>query len=255
LLPLPINLDTINRLYGLNLNALGVEQFFASMAVKVDHVRTAEDVIVSKVGRELYEKFFRNYTRKQWGLDPSELDASLTARVPIRSNRDDRYFNDIYQTMPLHGYTRMFERMLDHPNIEILLNTDYREVLGDQKTPLHTHTPQELVSELCRMRRNPDEFYFKRRVMCSLGCDHKGEKSAYQIGHANCDDAGSWCATHGWLSFESARLPPNQGQIITKRPDVKKSSAKSKTSWLKRTATRKRQHGFLWTLSVTTCRT
>ena len=85
-------------------------------------------MIVSKVGRELYEKFFRNYTRKQWGLDPSELDASVTARVPTRTNRDDRYFTDTYQAMPLHGYTRMFERMLDHPNIKIMLNTDYREI-------------------------------------------------------------------------------------------------------------------------------
>ena len=80
------------------------------------------------MGRELYEKFFRNYTRKQWGLDPSELDATVTARVPVRTNRDDRYFTDTYQAMPLHGYTRMFENMLDHPNIKILLNTDYREI-------------------------------------------------------------------------------------------------------------------------------
>ena len=72
-------------------------------------------MIVSKVGRELYEKFFRGYTRKQWGLDPSELDAAVTARVPVRTNRDDRYFTDTYQAMPLHGYTRMFERMLDAP--------------------------------------------------------------------------------------------------------------------------------------------
>ena len=93
-------------------------------------IRTSEDVVVSKVGRELYEKFFRNYTRKQWGLDPSELDAAVTARVPVRTNRDDRYFTDTYQAMPLHGYTRMFERMLAHPNIKILLNTDYREIEG-----------------------------------------------------------------------------------------------------------------------------
>ena len=85
-------------------------------------------MIVSKVGRELYEKFFRNYTRKQWGLDPSELDAAVTARVPVRTNRDDRYFTDTYQAMPLHGYTRMFEKMLSHPNIKIMLNTDYREI-------------------------------------------------------------------------------------------------------------------------------
>ena len=128
LLPIPINLDTINRLYGLNLNSFQVEEFFASKAEKVDRVRTSEDVVVSKVGRELYEKFFRGYTRKQWGLDPSELDASVTARVPTRTNRDDRYFTDTYQAMPKHGYTRLFENLLDHPNIHVLLNTDYRDV-------------------------------------------------------------------------------------------------------------------------------
>jgi UDP-galactopyranose mutase len=128
LLPIPINLDTINRLYGLNLNSFEVEAFFESKAEKVERVRTSEDVVVSKVGRDLYEKFFRNYTRKQWGLDPSELDASVTARVPTRTNRDDRYFTDTYQAMPKHGYTRMFENMLDHPNIKVMLNVDYREI-------------------------------------------------------------------------------------------------------------------------------
>ena len=128
LLPIPINLDTVNRLYGLNLTSFQLEEFFRSVAEPCAAVRTSEDVIVSKVGRELYEKFFRNYTRKQWDLDPSELDAAVTARVPVRTNRDDRYFTDTYQSMPLHGYTRMFERMLSHPNIKILLNADYREV-------------------------------------------------------------------------------------------------------------------------------
>ena len=128
LLPIPINLDTVNRLYGLNLTSFQVEDFFASVAEKVEQVRTSEDVVVGKVGRDLYNKFFRGYTRKQWGLDPSELDASVTARVPTRTNRDDRYFADTYQAMPLHGYTRMFENMLAHPNIKVMLNTDYREI-------------------------------------------------------------------------------------------------------------------------------
>ena len=128
IVPMPINLDTINRLYGLNLTSFEVEDFFLKVAEPVREIRTSEDVVVSKVGRELYEKFFRNYTRKQWGLDPSELDASVTSRVPTRTNRDDRYFTDTYQAMPLHGYTRMFEKMLDHPNIKILLNCDYREI-------------------------------------------------------------------------------------------------------------------------------
>jgi UDP-galactopyranose mutase len=126
--PIPINLDTINQLYGLDLTSLEVEKFFESMAEHKEHVRTSEDVVVSKVGRELYEKFFRGYTRKQWGLDPSDLDASVTARVPTRTNRDARYFTDSYQAMPLHGFTRMFENMLSHENIQIMLNTDYRDI-------------------------------------------------------------------------------------------------------------------------------
>ena len=130
LLPIPINLNTINRMYGTSYTSFELEQFFQSVAEPVAQVRTSEDVIVSKVGRELYEKFFRRYTQKQWGLDPSELDACVTARVPVRTNRDDRYFTDTYQVMPRHGYTRMFEKMLVHPNIKILLNTDYREIEG-----------------------------------------------------------------------------------------------------------------------------
>ena len=128
LVPIPINLDTINELYGLSLSSFEMEQFLADRAEKRTQVRTSEDVVVNKVGRELYEKFFRGYTRKQWGLDPSELDAQVTARVPTRINRDDRYFTDTYQSMPKHGFTRMFANMLDHPNIRILLNTDYRQI-------------------------------------------------------------------------------------------------------------------------------
>ncbi len=130
LLPIPINLDTVNRLYGLDLRSEELEAWFAQRAEPRATIRTSEDVVVSKVGRDLYEKFFRHYTRKQWGLDPSELDASVIARIPVRTNRDDRYFTDTYQYMPLHGYTRLFENMLAHPNIKILLNTDYREILG-----------------------------------------------------------------------------------------------------------------------------
>jgi UDP-galactopyranose mutase len=129
LVPIPINLTTINTLYGLNLNCGEVESFFESKAEKIDRVKTSEDVVVSKVGRELYEKFFKNYTKKQWDLDPSELDASVTARVPTRTNKDDRYFTDTYQAMPVYGYTRMFQKMLSHPNIKIMLNTDYKEII------------------------------------------------------------------------------------------------------------------------------
>ena len=131
LVPIPINLDTINKLYGLNLTSFEVKEFLEKVRDKRDVLRTSEDVVVNAVGKELYEKFFRNYTRKQWGLDPSELDASVTARVPTRTTRDDRYFTDSYQAMPKHGYTRMFEKMLDHPNIKVMLNCDYREIVKE----------------------------------------------------------------------------------------------------------------------------
>lgn len=131
LVPIPINLNTINELYGLQLNSQQVDAFLSSKAEKINQVLTSEDVVVSKVGRELYEKFFRGYTRKQWDLDPSELDASVTARIPTRNNRDNRYFTDKYQAIPLHGYTNMFLNMLDHPNIKIMLNTDFKEIERD----------------------------------------------------------------------------------------------------------------------------
>jgi UDP-galactopyranose mutase len=140
LVPIPINLDTINRLYNRSFGPAEMEAFLAERAEPVAQRRTSEDVVVGTVGRELYEKFFRGYTRKQWGLDPSELDASVTARVPTRTNRDDRYFTDTYQAMPAFGYTRMFQRMLDHPRISVLLNTDYRDVLSCMSFPEMVYT-------------------------------------------------------------------------------------------------------------------
>nr|WP_199914054.1 UDP-galactopyranose mutase [Xanthomonas fragariae] len=127
--PIPINMTTLNRLYGLQLTTEEeAAAFLASRAEPVADIQTSEDVVINQVGHALYETFFRGYTRKQWGLDPSQLDKSVTSRVPTRTNDDDRYFTDTFQQMPLHGYTRMFERMLDHPNIKVMLNTCYREI-------------------------------------------------------------------------------------------------------------------------------
>jgi UDP-galactopyranose mutase len=129
LVPMPINRTTLNALYDLDLRTdADVEAFLASRAEPVEPIRTSADVVISKVGRELYETFFQGYTRKQWGMDPSELDKSVTSRVPTRTNTDDRYFTDSHQAMPLHGFTRMFEAMLDHPNIDVMLGVEYRQV-------------------------------------------------------------------------------------------------------------------------------
>jgi UDP-galactopyranose mutase len=127
LLPIPINRTTINRLYGLDLRTeADVEAFYASRRTPMRMMRTSEDAVVAKVGRELYETFFRGYTRKQWDLDPSQLHASVCARIPVRTNDDDRYFGDRFQHMPAAGYTAMFERILD--GIEVRTSTEYADV-------------------------------------------------------------------------------------------------------------------------------
>jgi UDP-galactopyranose mutase len=128
LLPMPINLDTVNGLYDWQLTSEQLAEFFATVGEPRESIKTSEDVIISKVGRDLYEKFFKGYTNKQWGLDPSQLDATVIARIPVRTDRDDRYFSDKHQAMPLHGYTAMFEAMLDHPNITLALGHDYRAI-------------------------------------------------------------------------------------------------------------------------------
>lgn len=131
LMPIPINTKTINAFFGVSLSNQEAETFLDGRRINMDEIKNSRDVIVSKVGTELYEKFFRNYTKKQWDLYPEELESTVTARIPVRFNGDCRYFSDLYQVMPLHGYTRMFERMLSHPNISILLQTDYKDVIQE----------------------------------------------------------------------------------------------------------------------------
>ena len=127
--PIPINRTTINELYGLDLKTdEEVQAFYDERAEPMDFIANSEDVVVAKVGRELYEKFFQGYTRKQWERDPSELDKSVCARIPLRTNEDDRYFGDKFQNMPADGYTAIFERMLDHPNIEVRTSTEFDDV-------------------------------------------------------------------------------------------------------------------------------
>ena len=128
LYPIPINRRTINGLYGLDLDEAGVEQYLESVRVPRDTIQSSEDVVLNSVGSDLCEKFFRGYTRKQWGLDLSELSAGVASRIPTRCNDDDRYFTDTFQAMPREGYTAMFERMLDHPNIHVQVGTDYAQV-------------------------------------------------------------------------------------------------------------------------------
>jgi len=179
LVPIPINRTTLNALFGLDLNTdEEAADYLASRAEPVDEIRTSEDVVVNAVGRELYELFFQGYTRKQWGLDPSELDKSVTARIPTRTNTDDRYFTDTFQAMPKDGYTAMFQRMLDDPLIEVRTGVDFREIRDevDASHIIYTGPIDEYF-----------DFRFGRLPYRSLKFDHKTlEQDRYQpVGTVN----------------------------------------------------------------------
>jgi UDP-galactopyranose mutase len=130
-IPIPICADTINELYNLNLSTSQVEKFLKSQAVDISDINNSEEVVLSKAGSYIYEKFFKNYTKKQWDKYPDELDKSVISRIPVRYNRDSRYFEDKYQGLPKHGYTKLFDNMADNSRIHILLNTDYKKIINE----------------------------------------------------------------------------------------------------------------------------
>jgi len=131
LYPVPINRITLNKLYDLKLKTdEEVHAYYNSVKENKTQIINSEDVIVSKVGKELFEIFFRHYTKKQWNLEPRDLSPSVCGRIPVRTNDDCRYFTDKYQFMPKYGYTKMFEKMLQHKNIEVVLNTDYKKIIN-----------------------------------------------------------------------------------------------------------------------------
>lgn len=132
-LPIPINLDTVNQLYGLNLSSQQLAEYFERIREPVAPVKTAEDAVVSQVGRDLFEKFYKGLTLKHWGVEASQLDASVTLRIPVRTSRDDRYFSDRFQGIPKHGYTELFTRILQHQGISVLLNANYRTIIKEIK--------------------------------------------------------------------------------------------------------------------------
>ena len=129
LVNIPINITTVNTIFGLNIkNEEEMKDWLEANRVQIENPSNGKEAVISKVGTILYEKMFRHYTKKQWDKYPEELDASVLNRIPVRTNTDDRYFSDKYQALPLGGYTQLFENLLDHPNIEVRLNTDYFDV-------------------------------------------------------------------------------------------------------------------------------
>jgi UDP-galactopyranose mutase len=155
LVPIPINRTTINQTYNLNLGADEVEQYLEGVRVKNLEIRTSEDVVLSSVGPDLCDKFFRGYTRKQWGLDLSELSAGVASRIPTRTNDDDRYFSDAFQAMPAEGYHRLFDNLLKNPRIEVRLGVDFADVrdLCERRHTVYTGAIDQYFD--CRLGKLP----------------------------------------------------------------------------------------------------
>lgn len=153
----PINLNTFEQIIGREATSAEMEMWLEERRVPIEIPANSEEVIVSQVGWELYEKFFKGYTLKQWKRHPRDLDASVCGRIPIRTNRDDRYLREEFQALPMAGYTRMFERMVAAcgDKLKILLRTDYREVLPHVRIGHMVYTGPVDEYFDCRLGRLP----------------------------------------------------------------------------------------------------
>lgn len=132
--PIPVNITTVNRLFDADINSeQQMKSWLEENRTPIEKPANGEEAVLNRVGSVLYEKMFKHYTKKQWDKYPAELDASVLDRIPVRYNYDERYFSDTHQALPKGGYTQMFENIVKHPNIEILLDTDYFDVKEQYK--------------------------------------------------------------------------------------------------------------------------
>jgi|WetSurMetagenome_2_1015567.scaffolds.fasta_scaffold03885_1 UDP-galactopyranose mutase len=129
LVPVPVNITTVNSIFNINIkNEREMREWIGANAVKIENPKNSEESALSRVGKVLYEKMFKNYTKKQWDLWPRELDSSVMDRIPVRTNFEDGYFSDKFQALPEDGYTAVFDNMLNSKRIDIELNTDFFKI-------------------------------------------------------------------------------------------------------------------------------
>lgn len=164
----PINLNTMEAICERKFTPKELEEYFARRRIRRDKIENSRDVIVSQVGEELYDLFFKNYTKKQWGVYPEELDPQVSSRVSVRLNRDSRYFTDRYQGIPRRGYTEMFEKMLDNRNIHLLINTDYTKIADSLKCDVLVFTgPIDLYFEYVHGKLPYRSLKFRCKTLCA----------------------------------------------------------------------------------------
>lgn len=162
---LPINLHTINQYFGKTLNPTEAKEFIESQAdTSIENPQTFEEQAMRFVGKDFYEAFFKGYTQKQWGVHPSTLPASILKRLPVRFNYDDNYFNHKYQGMPVNGYTEIVEKILDHENIEVKLNTQFDKAMEDDFEHIFYSGPIDAYFDYVHGRLGYRTLDFKQEV-------------------------------------------------------------------------------------------
>jgi len=197
LYPMPINLGTINSFFGNNLKPFEVDDFILAEITKanIKFPSNLEEKAISMVGRSLYEAFIKGYTIKQWDKDPRELSANIIARLPVRNNYNNRYFNDTYEGIPLDGYGTLFKRMLNHPNITLELNTDYFELSEQlQDIPTVYTGPIDRFFNFCHGHLEWRTISFDRQVI-----DVSDYQGTSVVNYAEADV--SWTRIHEFRHF------------------------------------------------------
>ena len=166
LYPIPINLTTLEKFFNTKFkNGLEAKKFILKKRIKIKKIKNSEDFILSKLGKEIYENFYKNYTLKQWGIHPKNLDKSIVGRLPIRFNRDPFYVNQKLKVMPRYGYTNLFKKMIDNDKIEISLNTSYKKIknlIKPQLATIYTGPPDAFFNyKYGKLKWRSLEFKFK----------------------------------------------------------------------------------------------
>jgi len=210
----PMNLALINQFFGRSHTPAQARALIAEQAGEIDtkDAQNLEEKAISLVGRPLYEAFVRGYTAKQWQTDPTKLDPSIIARLPVRYTFDNRYFNDTYEGLPVDGYTAWLQKMADHPNIEVRLDVDYFDVRPEipAGTPTVYTGPLDRYFDNCAGELSWRTLDFEQEVLTDCG-DFQGTS----VMNYN-DEEVPFTRIHEFRHFHPERAYPADKTVIVR---------------------------------------
>tara|TARA_R110001592_G_scaffold12335_2_gene59055 strand:+ start:4425 stop:5573 length:1149 start_codon:yes stop_codon:yes gene_type:complete len=188
--PMPINLDTINKVYGLELNTeAAAKDFLDSIRLDIERPANAQEYLHSVYGERLTELFFSRYTKKMWGLELLQMSVAVVARIPVNLCKDSRYFKDEFQCMPLKGYTALFENMLGHEYIKVNLGVEFNKNTEGEYSHVFNAMPIDSYYDYCFGELPYRSIKFEHRV---------GEVFDHDVPTVNFSDSGVYTRKTNW---------------------------------------------------------